>query len=266
MSFIGNLIGGLTGSNKAADAAQAASQTQANSALAGIDAYKEQLAALKLALEPYTKLGGQAVTSIGDLAGLNGNTAQGAATDAIANSSQFKTLLNQGTNAILQNASATGGLRGGNTENALMQYSPQLLNQLINERYGQLGGLVSLGQNSAAGVGNAGLQTGGGIAQLLQQQGSALAGGQIAAGKAAQNNMGNVLQLASAAAQYFSDRRLKTNIVRIGSTARGNARYRWDWRDGSGSAEGVIADEVEHIPGAVHLHSSGYQVVDYSKV
>jgi hypothetical protein len=63
-----------------------------------------------------------------------------------------------------------------------------------------------------------------------------------------------------------SDRRLKTNIRRIGSTPSGNAWYSWDWRDGSGSSEGVIAQEVQHIPGAVQKRADGMLTVDYSKV
>lgn len=65
---------------------------------------------------------------------------------------------------------------------------------------------------------------------------------------------------------YISDVRLKTNIRRIGTTARGNPSYRWDWIDGSGSAEGVIAQEVAHIPGAVRQRADGVLTVDYSKV
>ena len=63
----------------------------------------------------------------------------------------------------------------------------------------------------------------------------------------------------------YSDIRLKTNIVRIGTTARGNALYRWDWKTG-GSGQGVIAQEVQHIPGAVHADEDGILMVDYSKV
>jgi hypothetical protein len=62
-----------------------------------------------------------------------------------------------------------------------------------------------------------------------------------------------------------SDIRLKTNIVRIGTTERGNPMYRWDWKTG-GSSSGVIAQEVAHIPGAVRADADGLLMVDYTKV
>jgi hypothetical protein len=62
-----------------------------------------------------------------------------------------------------------------------------VLSQLINQQYNRLGGLAQMGQASAAGVGSAGLQTGSNIAQLLQAQGAAQAGGQLAAGQAWQS-------------------------------------------------------------------------------
>jgi len=85
---------------------------------------------------------------------------------------------------LLQRASATGGLRGGNIQGALAQFRPQLLSSLIDQQYGRLGGMTALGQQSAAGVGTAGLQTGVNVANLLGQQGAAQAGAEIAQGKA----------------------------------------------------------------------------------
>lgn len=272
MSFItktvGNVLGDLTGANAAAKGQQQAAATQAAASQAGIDETRRQFDALQKALQPYSQTGGSALSALSNLLGLGGADAQQQAISGIANSSEYKTALDQGQNAILQNASATGGLRGGNTQAALAQFAPQLLNQLVNQKYSQLGGLVSVGQNAAAGVGNAGMQSAGSIAQLLQQQGAAKAGGQIAAGNSQANNIGSATGLLlNGLSKFlgFSDRRLKTNIVHIGMTERGNRKYRWDWISG-GSGEGVMADEVRHIPGAVHQHESGYLMVDYSKV
>lgn len=65
-------------------------------------------------------------------------------------------------------------------------------------------------------------------------------------------------------AMMFSDRRLKTNIQRIGGDPRGFGLYRWDWKAG-GRGVGVIADEVAHL-GVVHRHESGYDMVDYGRL
>lgn len=129
--------------------------------------------------------------------GINGKDAQQAAINDIANSSQFIELAKQGEQGMLQNASATGGLRGGNTQAALAQFRPAMLQQLINDQYAKLGGLTSIGQNAAAGVGNAGMQTGQQVSQLLQQQGAAQAGGQIAQGKVWSDAIGSLGGLAA---------------------------------------------------------------------
>lgn len=112
-----------------------------------------------------------------DMLGLNGADAQGRALSSIENSPYFSGLVKQGENAILQNASATGGLRGGNTQGALAQFRPNMLAALINDQYSKLSGLTSIGQNAAAGVGNAGQNTANANSALLGQVGAAQAGG-----------------------------------------------------------------------------------------
>ena len=195
MGFISNLIGDITGANKAADAATSAAQTQAGSAQAGIDQQQKMFQALQQALSPYTQAGTGALGAYQNLSGLAGQDAQQSAINGIQNGAQFQALNQQGQNAILQNASATGGLRGGNTEAALAQFSPQLLQGLIQQSLGNYGNIASLGQSSAAGVGNAGMQSANSISNLLAQQGAATAGGQIAAGNTGLNSFGTLAGL-----------------------------------------------------------------------
>lgn len=131
--------------------------------------------------------GGQIGGSLGAqmaLAGVNGPAAQQAMVDQIKSMPAFQSQLTLGENRILQNAAATGGLRGGNTQAALAYFAPSLLAQQINNQYAMLGGLTSIGQNAAAMVGNAGMTTGQNIAGLYGQQGSAAAGAAIAGGNA----------------------------------------------------------------------------------
>ena len=117
-------------------------------------------------------------------AGTDAMTAQQNAIAGLESSPIFQALVRQGEEGILQNASATGGLRGGNVQGALAQFRPAMLNQQIQQRFSQLGGITQLGQNSAAGVGNAGLGAAGNIAALLEQKGAAQAGGALAQGNA----------------------------------------------------------------------------------
>lgn len=129
-----------------------------------------------------------------DLVGLNGADAQRAAVSGIENSPLFQSLLGQGENAMRQNASATGGLRGGNFQGALAQFRPSMLSAAIADQYSRLGGLTSIGQNAAAGVGNSGAAMANNNANLLGQLGSIQAGNALAQGRASQQAIGGITQ------------------------------------------------------------------------
>lgn len=176
--------GSIYAANSQKNAAQDAANSQSQSAQMGIDEQRRQFDFVQKLLEPYTKAGTGALQGQQNLIGLGGIDAQRSAIDQLQSSPQFGALVQQGENGILQNASATGGLRGGNTQAALSQFRPQMLNQLIEQQFQRLGGLSSIGQNAAAGMGNAGMQTGSTIAGLFGQQGAAQAGSAIATGNA----------------------------------------------------------------------------------
>ncbi|MGE5623008.1 MAG: hypothetical protein ACM3WS_07635 [Bacillota bacterium] len=180
----GSIVGGAMSSDAQQSAANTAAGAQMQSAQLGIDEQKRQFDAIQKLLAPYVNAGTGSLGAYQDLLGLNGAGKQQTALNGIQNSPIFSGLVKQGENAILQNASATGGLRGGNVQAALAQFRPNLLSQMINDQFSRLGGLTSLGQNAAAGVGNAGMATGGAISNLLQQQGAAQAGAALAAGRA----------------------------------------------------------------------------------
>lgn len=203
MSFISDFIADITGADKAGDAASAAAQTQANSAQLGIDELRRQFDRLQELQAPYAQAGTGSLKAQQDLAGLNGPQAQAAAIAQLEGSPAFTAMQRQGETAILQNASATGGLRGGNTQAALAEFRPAMLAQLIDQQYGRLGGITSLGQNAAAGTGNAGMQTGANVASLLQQQGAATAGGQLAQGGVRQAGFGNLVRIGGTAAALY---------------------------------------------------------------
>jgi len=171
--------GYLTGKSQE-KAAEKAAGAQMRASEAGIDEERRQFDKLQELLSPYVQAGDTALTQQLALIGLGGEKAQKDAISALEKSPQFEALTRQGEEAILQRASATGGLRGGNVQSALSQYRPQILSGLIESQYGKLGQIVGQGQASAAGVGAAGQQTGQNIANLLQQQGAASAGAAMA--------------------------------------------------------------------------------------
>lgn len=191
----GSVITGYMSSQAQSDAAQTAADAQGQASAASIAEQRRQFDAVRELLKPYVDAGSGALSQQQALLGLNGDRfAQQQAIDAIANGPEMQAYTQKGENAILQNASATGGLRGGNTQAALAQFRPQLLSQLIQQRFQNLGSLSSLGQNAAAGQGNAGMQSANAISAALNQQGAAQAGAALAAGQGQAQAWGGVGQ------------------------------------------------------------------------
>lgn len=181
------VVGGVasnSAANKAAGAAGSAANTQQIAAWEAEVRQQNNLDYVRNLLQPYVDSGTSALGGQRDLLGLNGGGAQQSAYDSVSNSPGFNSVVQQGENAILQNASATGGLRGGNTQAALAQYRPSMLQSAIDQQYQRLGGLVNVGQNAAAGVGNTGSATANQISGLITGAGAANAGAALAQGRA----------------------------------------------------------------------------------
>ncbi|WP_298065858.1 hypothetical protein [uncultured Acinetobacter sp.] len=179
--------------NKAADRA---ADAQTAAAQMGVEENRRQFDFIQELMKPYVDSGKTALNQQMGMLGLNGAAAQQQAIGALQNSPFFQAQLNQGTNAILQNASATGGLRGGNTQAALAQFAPQLLQQTYQNQLSNLGGLSSMGLGAATGTGNAAQNTAAQNSELFGNMGQAQAGAYLAR---AQNNQDMIGSLAGAA-------------------------------------------------------------------
>jgi hypothetical protein len=267
-------------------------------ALGGFEPYQQAGAGAVPILQQYAAAGAPALEQQQALIGLRGPEAQQAAISAIERSPGFQSQVKLGEEALLQRASATGGLRGGNIQAALAQFRPQMLQREIETQYGRLGGLAGvggtvaqqlanagmgstellarLGQASATGTGVAAQTSGSNIANLMQQQGAAQAGAEMAKGQA----MAGIFNLPAQflGMQYgakvgtpgfgsiFSDRRLKRNITKIGTRPDGLGVYEFEYVWGGGRQIGLMAQEVQEVyPDAVG-EAGGYLTVNYSKV
>jgi hypothetical protein len=174
----------LYSGQKGASAARRAAGAQASAAEGAILNQEESLQAIYRLLSPYMgaaspditrpyiQAGEQGLQGVQGLLGLRGAGEQQAAINQIQQGAQFQELARQGEQGILQNASATGGLRGGNVQAALSQFRPALLNQLIESQYGKLAGLTSMGGSAAQNLLNMGQQSASGIATAEQQRAS----------------------------------------------------------------------------------------------
>lgn len=195
---IGSVVGGITGANKAAKGAQQAANTQAAAAERAIAEQRAARLSAEQLQQPFVQAGSKSLAAQMALIGLNGTGEQQDAINGLLTSPEYTSGVQQGEEAILQNAAATGGLRGGNTQNSLARFRSDLLANTITNKYNQYGGLTSLGQNAAAGTGNAGLQVASNIGQLLGDQGAAIAGGQVAMGNRNAAAFNNAIKIAGA--------------------------------------------------------------------
>lgn len=184
--------GSLLSANSQKSAGNKAAGAIADANQQGITGLQDAQSSLADLLAPYITAGTSALTRQQDLLGLNGNSAEQKAIQAIQSSPLFASALQQGEKSILSNAAATGGLRGGNVQSALAQFSPQLLSQLINQQYGQLGSMSSQGLSAAGTQGASNVSTASAIAQLLQNSGQAQAGAALNSGKSDSGLFGSI--------------------------------------------------------------------------
>jgi hypothetical protein len=190
------VIGGIS----SASASKSAAAAQVKSAELGAAEQRAARENLERLLEPYRAAGTPALAQQMAALGLAGPEAQQAYVAGQEQSPLFQAIARQGEEALLQKASATGGLRGGNVQGALAQFRPSLLNQFLEQQYGRLGEMTSLGQRSAAGVGAAGVTSAGNIAELLGQSGQAQAGGILGSANAFNTALGQVSGFATSPA------------------------------------------------------------------
>ena len=219
MSWVATAIVGsaVVGGAVASRSASKAAQSQQEASGASIAEQRSQFEAMQRTLKPYVDAGTPAlrqIASYSDIAqpalneqqaliGMFGAEAQQQAINRIEESPLYLEQVRQGENAILQNASATGGLRGGNIQAALAQFRPAVLSQMIENQYSKLGGmadfggsaalnLAKMGQASGAGVGAAGMNMASNIGTALTNTGQAQAQAQLAKGQAWGNVAGSV--------------------------------------------------------------------------
>jgi hypothetical protein len=169
-------------------AAKKAASATTQSAEAAIEEQRRQFDAIQALMKPFVETGTTALSQQAALLGIGGADAQRTAISALEQGPQFQSLVQQGENAIMQSAAATGGLRGGNVQAALAQFRPQILSGLIEQQYSRLGGLATAGQNAAGNLGTFGQTTGANVGNLYGNIGQAQGGLALARG----NTFGNL--------------------------------------------------------------------------
>lgn len=177
-----SFLGGLIGSGAAKKASRKAEAAQLDYLNRAMGMEQEQRTQDRADFAPFREFGTSAIQPAGDLLGFNGAPAQQTGIDAIRASPWYQALFRNGQEAVLQNASATGGIRGGNTERGLADFSSDTLATSIDRYLQQAMGAIGVGSGATTSGSAAGQNTANQIAQILGNQGQVRAGGLLTRG------------------------------------------------------------------------------------
>lgn len=205
-------IGGVASSVIGGNAATSAAQTEANASNQASQVELQMFDQTQANESPYLAAGGNALAALQQGIGLgpgtnNSGTGPLNAPFTLAqfqNSPGYQFQLQQGENAVLNNASALGGVNSGNTLKALTSYGQGVANQSYqqaynnyvaqqNQQFGQLQTLAGSGQNAAANLGALGTQTANSVGANTVNAGNASAAGQVGAATATSNGINSIV-------------------------------------------------------------------------
>lgn len=187
-SLVTNLIGG----GKAAKATKKAAQLQYDAAIKGVDETARQFDLTRGDYASEQAAGESALKRLLSLVGLGGAEEQQTEIAGLRESPLFKSLYRSGEDAILANASATGGLRGGDTQASLYDLGEDTLSSVIRQQLADYAGIVGIGTGADDAIGNFGAQAVAQQANLRNMGAGAKAQSALIRGGIAQRNWQNV--------------------------------------------------------------------------
>jgi hypothetical protein len=211
---VGTAVAGIAGSAMQSSAASDAAQMQADAANNASALQWQQFQQMQQNLQPYMQLGTSNIpgmqAQLGKLGGMQFNF--NPTMQQLEQTPGYQFTLNQGLNTLNNQMAAKGlnlsgaqarGIADYTTGLASQTYQQQYQNALQNfltnynvgsDQYNRLAGLVGVGENAAAGVGNAGLQTASNVGNLLTSGANARAAGTIGSANAIAGGLGAAAQ------------------------------------------------------------------------
>lgn len=151
-SGILGLAGSIFGGNSASKGARDAARIQAAAAEKGIAESRRQYDLTRSDYQPFRDLGYGALDNFGNLIGINGADKQQAEIDLLKASPLYQSLFDNGQEAMLASASATGGLRGGNFQEASMDFGRDTLDTVIRDQLANYSGAIGIGSGATDAV------------------------------------------------------------------------------------------------------------------
>lgn len=206
LGIAGGVASSVIGSNAATDAAQ----TQANAANQASQTELNMFNQTQANEAPYLAAGNNALPALLNGLGIGGGNTTGTGSlnapftmQQFQNSPGYNFQLQQGENAVLNNASATGGVKSGNTLKALTQYGQGVANQDYwnaynayttnqNTNFNRLQTIAGSGQNAAANLGSLGSQVASNVGANQIGAGNSISAGQVGSATAINNGINGV--------------------------------------------------------------------------
>lgn len=163
--------------------------------------------------QPFIQAGGNALTALQQGIGIGPGTSGTGVGDLnrpftagdFHSSPGYQFQMQQGENAVLNNAAHLGGVNSGNTLKALTQFGQGTANQDYwnaynafvnnqNQRFGQLQTVAGSGQNAVSNTGALGAQVASSVGNNIIGAGNAQSAGQVGQANAITNGIGGVSQ------------------------------------------------------------------------
>lgn len=179
-SWVGDIIGDVTGTTKAGKAAEKAAGQQLGFQQQGLDYLKETQ---EKPLE-YRDL---ALDKMGGFYGLGGEDGQQEFIDETKASPFYESTIDQGRQGVGAALSATGNIRGGAGPTTFYQQDQNVLQNMVNQRLQGFKGFAQQPINAES------------VAQQYGQMGATQAGGTLARGRSTQDAFGMALDFGKAA-------------------------------------------------------------------
>jgi hypothetical protein len=187
-SALGSIFGG--GSQK--KASQKATDAMVAAYDRGIDTQTKFQQQVRQDYQPYTEAGTAALGKLSDLSGLGDPAAYQAALDGLKTDPLYTSLYGNGQEALLQNAAATGGLRGGNFARSSMDFGSDVLTNVYRQALSNYGNIANLGVGAQGTVTQTGVNAANNVTNLQGEIGGAQANNFLAKGRINAQNWSTV--------------------------------------------------------------------------
>lgn len=151
-----SVVGGLFGGNSAKKASRRAEEARIEAVNRGITEDARQFDLTRADFASEQQLGEDSISAYRGLVGLDGAESQQSQIELLRQTPLYQSIYQNGQDTLLANASATGGLRGGNFQDSLARFGGDTLSDVIQNQLAAYSGGIGVGIGSDQAIGQFG--------------------------------------------------------------------------------------------------------------